>query len=428
MRVPGRISPRDVIRFLHTSDWHLGLELGGHDRLPEQERFLAWLLETSVERQVDALLVAGDVYDVANPSVAAQEAFAKFLVGFRRRLPQAAVVVVAGNHDSGPRLELPRPFCESLGGIHLVGGTSPLPRGEDRHLVVLRDRRGKPAATCLAVPFLRTTDLDCRLQEGETPEDAYARSVDAFYAALREAADRLHPDLPVVAMGHLALAGSERAGSERILIGGLESVPGSSLARHADYVALGHIHRAQKAGAEHARYCGSPISMDFDERRHPHGVLVVEMEGRGVAPRIEPLPVPEFVLLLRLPEKPGSWEELERSVEAFDWSPWTDRPGDEQPLVEMQFLSTGMEADLRARTQALCAGRPFRLVGSPRASSQAGPDADAAPSQARDLSSDQAPFEIFERHWLRQNGSVPPDDVRSCFREIVDQVRTRGEP
>jgi len=136
-----------VIRLLHTSDWHLGLELGGHDRLPEQERFLSWLLETCAKREVDALLVAGDVYDVANPSVAAQEVFAKFLVAFRTRLPRADVVVVAGNHDSGPRLELPLPFCESLGGIHLVGGTTPLPEGEDRHVLVLHDARGDAAAS-----------------------------------------------------------------------------------------------------------------------------------------------------------------------------------------------------------------------------------------------------------------------------------------
>jgi len=416
-----------VVRFLHTSDWHLGLELGGHDRLPEQERFLQWLLDLCVEREVDALLVAGDVYDVANPSVAAQEAFAKFLVAFRARLPRADVVVVAGNHDSGARLELPRPFCESLGGIHLVGGTTLLPPGERRHLVVLRDAPGAPAAVCLAVPFLRTTDIECRLGEGETPEQAYARSVDAFYASLREAADRLHPDLPVVAMGHLALAGSERGGSERILIGGLESVPGTSLARHADYVALGHIHRGQKAGAPHALYSGSPLSMDFDERRYSHRVLVVELEARGAAPKLESVPVPEFVPLLRLPENAGSWEEMERAVEAFDWGPWKDRPESEHPLVDLQFLSTGTEADLRAKTQALCADRPFRLVGSPRALERGGGGSGEAPSPARDLSSDQAPFEIFERHWRRRNGNPPPDEIVSCFREIVDLVRTRGE-
>jgi len=416
-----------VIRFLHTSDWHLGLELGGHDRLPEQERFLAWLLDTCAARKVDALLVAGDVYDVANPSVDAQEAFAKFLVAFRTRLPQADVVVVAGNHDSAGRLELPRPFCESLGGIHLVGGTTPLPEGEGRHVLELRDARGEPAATCLAVPFLRTTDLDCRLGEGETPDQAYARSVEAFYASLREVADRLHPDLPVVAMGHLALAGSVRAGSERILIGGLESVPGSSLSRHADYVALGHIHRGQKAGAEHALYSGSPLSMDFDERRYSHRVLVVELDGRGRPPRIETVPVPEFVPLLRLPEVAGSWEDLERSVESFDWSPWKDLHEAERPLLELQFLSSGMEADLRARTRALCADRPFRLVGSPRVLSGGVADSAAVSAQARDLASEQAPFEIFERHWRRRNGSPPPEEILSCFREIVDQVRTRGE-
>jgi hypothetical protein len=144
-------------------------------------------------------------------------------------------------------------------------------------------------------------------------------------------------------------------------------------------------------------------------------------------PKIESVSVPEFVPLIRLPEKPGSWEEMERAVEAFDWAPWKDRTPTEHPLVELQFLSTGREADLRTRTQTLCANRPLRLVGSPRALAQGGTEAEGEPVQTRDLSSSQAPFEIFARHWLHQNGVPPSDEMISCFREIVDQVRMRGE-
>jgi len=412
-----------VLRLLHTSDWHLGLELRGHDRLPEQRRFLRWLLDLVAQEAVDALLIAGDVYDVANPPVAAQAAFAEFLVEFRRRLPGATVVVVAGNHDSAGRLELPRAFAEAIGGVHLVGSLGL--EAEERHIVPLRDATGAIGAVCLAVPFPRTSDLDCRLQEGESPDQAYARSVDALYRKLSTRVAEIHAGVPVVAMGHLTLAGSARAGSERVLIGGLESVPASALSDHADYVALGHIHRAQRAGSDHARYCGSPLAMDFDERSNQHQVLVVDLAGPGDPPTIRPIEVPEFVPLIRLPEKPGSWSLLEEAVRVFDWSPWKDAPIDDRPLVELQFLSTGTESDLRRRTLDLCAGMPFRLAGSPRALDPEA--ADSSPTEdvrrAVDLAAGDAPLELFRAHWASRFGTDPPGEVDACFREVLDSVR-----
>lgn len=416
-----------VLRLLHTSDWHLGLDLRGHDRLPEQRRFLGWLLDLVADESVDAILIAGDIYDVANPPVAAQSAFAEFLVEFRRRLPDATVVAVAGNHDSGPRLELPRPFAESLGGIHLVGAVEP--EADERHILSLRGANGSIGAVCLAVPFPRAADLDCRLREGETPDQAYARAVDALYARLSAKARDLHPGVPLVAMGHLTLAGSARAGSERVLIGGLESVPGAALSDHADYVALGHIHRAQRAGADHARYCGSPLAMDFDERADRHQVLLVELDGPGDPPAIRAVDVPEFVPLLRLPENPGSWNALEEAVRAFDWSPWSGVPPEERPLVELRFLSSGTESDLRRRTMELCAGFPFRLAGSPRAldprAEGAAPDDDVRLSV--DLAAGDAPLRLFRSHWISRFGSEPPEEVEASFREVLDSVRTGRE-
>jgi exonuclease SbcD len=415
-----------AIRLLHTSDWHLGLELGGHDRLEEQGIFLDWLLAACVSERIDALLVAGDIYDVANPSIAAQAALARFLVEFHRALPAATAVLVAGNHDSGARLEIPSAFASALGRIALVGATRPEDPGS--HLVVLTDSDGKPAATCLAVPFPRAAELDCRLGDGESPDEAYSRTVDEFYAELSRLARARHPGLPVVAMGHLALAGSVRSRSERVLIGGLESVESASVARHADYVALGHIHRAQKAGAESCRYSGSPLAMDFDERRHPHQVLVVVLEEPGGAPVVRAVEVPEFVPFLRFPEGEGTWSDLEREVRAFDWDPWRTRSPGLRPLVELRFRPDGTESDLRRRTEELVAGVPIRLVGSPRPLEAEG--VRTAKEEGRtvvDLAAGDAPRGIFRAHWESRHGSPPPEEVDSCFREVLDAVRTGRE-
>lgn len=410
-----------MIRLLHTSDWHLGLELGGHDRLDEQKLFLSWLLDLCRTRAIDALLVCGDVYDVANPSVAAQAAFAEFLVEFHRRLPKADLVVVAGNHDSPSRLELPRPFGDALGGVHLRGLVT---ESVSDRIVPLRDTTGEVAAWCVALPFLRSGDLDCRLEIDETPQQAYVRAVAATYRNAREAVPVSQRSLPLVAMGHLTLAGSMRAGSERILIGGVESVPVQALADGASYVALGHIHRPQTVGTEFVRYCGSPYPVDFDEHRYRHQVVEVELSP-GVDPAVRSVEVPEFVRFLRFCDPPPTWERVEEAVEAFDWSPWAGAPRTLQPLVELRYDASTPVADLRKRCEDLCRGKPFRLIGAPKAVDDRDPTgkAAAAGSASRERESPEA---ILVRHWSTRFDAPLPEALLSKFREAADEVAIGG--
>jgi len=411
-----------MIRILHTSDWHLGLELGGHDRLWEQAQFLDWLLETCRKRSIDALLVAGDVYDSANPSLAAQKLFHGFLARFHQEMPGSQLVVVAGNHDSGARLELPRPFGLALGDIHLAGTLrSDDPGLLDKHLIRLTDRAQSPAAWVLAVPFLRAEALQCRITGEESVEQAYLQSVAALHETLRAQAQARDPELPVITMGHLTLAGSDRAGSERILIGGVESVPVSTLATGSDYVALGHIHRAQTVGSEHVRYSGSPLPIDFDERSYRHQVCVVELDGPGQPVRIESVAIPRPVPFLRFGEPPCPWSELEGLVEAYDWTPWQELPREQHPFVDLQILADSPVPDLRERCERLCQGKPFRLVGSPRMPRPRS-EAEAPVAIESDLSSSAAPLELLRHHWRRTWQTEPEPAVEDCFREILDQL------
>lgn len=414
-----------MIRILHTSDWHLGLETHGHERLAEQALFLDWLVETVVGEAVDALLVAGDVYDVVNPSVSSQSLFARFLVKLRERAPRCQVVVVAGNHDSGARLEIPRPFGMALGDIQLVGTF--LPSEPARHAIRLRDASGTDAAWCLAVPFLRASDLDCRVQEGEGPEQAFVRALRSGYGALARACKEQDPALPVVAMGHLTVSGSERTGSERLLIGGVESIPVDALAEGADYVALGHIHRAQSWKDGAVRYCGSPLPIDFDERHGTQRVLLVELDGPGDALVVREIAVPRTVPMLRFPGEGGTWEDAVREIEAFDDTPWREQPTGLWPLVEIRYRADGPRPDLREQVETLLRGRCLRLAGLPRAiESGVSPASSVLPS-AVDLKSREAPLEILERHFRLKYEQDLPDDLRSCFLEILDQVSIGGK-
>lgn len=417
-RVAGRYLS-NLVRIIHTSDWHLGLETGGHSRLAEQEMFLDWLLDQCRRRDVDALLVAGDVYDVLHPPIAAQTALARFLVRFHEALPRATAILIAGNHDSGPRLETPAPFAEALGRIHLVGSFRP--ETASRHLVPIPDRNGTVVAHCLAIPYLRVSDLDCRLAEGETPESARTRAIAEVYRGLHDAARAASPDLPVIAMGHLTAAGSLKAGSERILIGGVESIPGQMLSNGADYVALGHIHRAQTAGSDTIRYCGSPLSMDFDEVGHTHGIVAVELGRAGEPPSIDVLQAPVFVPMLRFCAPPVPWNELETRVRGFDWSPWSNLPPDLHPLVELVHLADGPVPDLRRRTSELLEGLPVRLVGAPRST---GRDAGASfrEETSVELRADSGPEDLLRRHWLERHGTEVPPDLLACFLEARQRV------
>src|SRR6266568_8128044 len=146
-------------RFLHTSDWHLGHVLHDVDRAVEQRAFLSWLAARCEAEQVHALLVAGDLFDVSNPSAAAQALWAEFLVGLWRRMPTLQVIAIGGNHDSAHRLETTEPFLRALDRLHVLGA---LPRRDgavDTARALIRVEGDGESALIAAVPFLRAADL-----------------------------------------------------------------------------------------------------------------------------------------------------------------------------------------------------------------------------------------------------------------------------
>jgi len=435
---PGpRRDPRLLgMRLLHTSDWHLGLDLAGHGRLEEQARVLDWLRGQCRELGVDALLVAGDVFDVANPSSAAQRLLADFLVDLCRDCPRVTAILTGGNHDSALRLEIARPYGQALGRIHLVGGLDErAPDVEDKAVVVIRDGGGAALGACLAVPCMRVGDLDCRPAEGEPLAQAYERSLAAFHGRLLRRARELAPGKPVVGMGHLTLSRGEKSGSEQLLVGGIDGIGADAIAAGLDYLALGHLHRGQQVGSPRIRYSGSPFSIGFDERRYAHHVLLVELgdpgtDGAAGALTVTEIAVPQAVALLRLPEVAGTWDELERAVAAVPWADHAARPSALQPLVELQVVDDGTVGDLPARVEALCRDKPLRLVRSLRLlRSGEGPAAGEASAEgvlALTLGAETAPLQLFSTAWVRKYGAPPPPELTAAFAEVVAQVRTGG--
>jgi len=414
------------MRLLHTSDWHLGQTLHNHDRTYEHQCFLDWLADTLVEERIDVLLVAGDIFDTANPSSSAQRQLYRFLQQARTRAPHLQVVVIAGNHDSPGRLEAPTPLLEAHGTI-VVGNVLRRGDGEidlERLLVPLHDRDGRVAAWCLAVPFLRPGDLPrLRAAEGDGPTHEGARNPYLHGAALLYhqahalARERAAAGQPIIAMGHCHMArGEPSADSERsIVIGGSEALPVSMFAPDIAYAALGHLHLAQRVGGlEHVRYCGSPLPLSFSEVGYRHQVLRIDLQD-GKAGAIVPLFVPRPVQLLRVPATPAPLEEALAALEALPLDP--DLPEKAWPFLEVRVLLDGPEPGLRGRIEAALAGKPVRLAKIEPTRKPV-----AASDEPEALSLDQLaqlqPDDIFRRLWRQKYGAEAPPEQIDAFAEL----------
>lgn len=348
-----------MIRILHTADWHLGQTFFGYDRTQEHEHFLDWLAGVLTKNKIDVLIVAGDVFDVSNPSAASQRMFYRFIHRVTTENPRLQLVVVAGNHDSAARLESPLPLLQEMrteikGIVRKQNG-----KIDYEHLLVeLKNAAGEVEALCLAVPFLRQGDYPVVETEG----NPYAEGVKELYARLLKYALKKRTDgQALVAVGHLLATGSEIAEkdhSERIIIGGLESVSPESFPEQIVYTALGHIHKAQRVlGRENIRYAGSPLPMSFAEKHYHHGVVKVTLD-EGWAVEIEKL---EYTPLVRLLSIPAT--EAAAPDEVLDELRGLELPEDEpMPYLEVKVKLSEPEPMLRQQVEEILEGKPVRLA------------------------------------------------------------------
>ncbi|HEU4375003.1 MAG TPA: exonuclease SbcCD subunit D C-terminal domain-containing protein [Telluria sp.] len=418
------------MRLLHTSDWHLGQALHNFERTYEHQCFLDWLLDTIVAERADALLISGDVFDTANPSAGAQKQLYRFLQQARARSPQLDIVVIAGNHDSPGRLEAPGPLLEAHGTV-VVGHVVRNLDGEidlERMLVPLRDQQGEVRAWCVAVPFLRPGDLPRGVfADGEAPADPYSHGIATLYQqAYALAQARRAPGQAILAMGHCHMVDGQASleSERRIVIGGTEALPATMFDPAIAYVALGHLHLAQRVGQkEHIRYCGSPLPLSFAEVGYQHQVLRIDLAD-GAARDITPLMVPRSVQLLRVPPQPGPLEEALAALAALELD---DLPPEQQPFLEVRMLLDAPEPGLRGRIEAALAGKPVRLakIEPTRRQQTVAPETVA---MTLDQLAQLQPDDVFRRLYLQKYGEEAPPDQQSAFAELVLAAGAEGAP
>ena len=428
-----------MLRLFHTADWHLGHCLHGVSRQLEHQRFLDWLLLELQSKQADALIVAGDIFDSANPSAAAQTQLYEFLVKARTQLPALNIVLIGGNHDSASRLDAPSSILNARG-VTVVGG---LVREDsainwDRLLVPLTNATGDIKVWCGAMPFLRNADLPTARDGGsvasgtepmrptDQSDEPLISGVKALYAQLfGELQAKATQDEALILTGHCYMVnGCVSELSERKILGGNQhALPVELFPEDIAYVALGHLHLAQTVGAnEHIRYSGSPIPLSFDESHYLHQVLQVDIK-KGQPVETLALKIPRSIELLRIPNSKdfaGLLDVLEQlELMAFD----DDLPLEQRPFVELRIKLEKPEPGLRQQVEDVISKLPVRLLKISTAYS--GSSKSLADVTLEERLEELQPLDVFQRCYQNKFDQEAPENMNTLFNELLENLRAK---
>jgi exonuclease SbcD len=403
------------MKILHTSDWHLGQKLIEKDRAKEHDIFFNWLLQTLEERQVDILVIAGDIFDVHNPPKDAENRYATFLAQASRVTRH--IIVVAGNHDSTSTLEAYKPVLRALN-VHVVGAFN-----EDPSQEILTLKNGKSQtieAVIAAAPFLRDNFLarsiaaeeisDRKQRIAQAIRDHYARLADAIAIYEKEG-------IPLLATGHLFAAGGLASESEKqIHIGTLDNITADVFSPIFSYVALGHLHRPQKVAKQDCiRYSGSPIPLSFSEAGEKKEVLLLEYEG-ALLTQITPLPIPTSRALRRIK---GSLEETLDVIAGYDA---LNREEELEPWFDSIITANSLGKNEQERLLRLAKERNLELLSIKLEKKQSAEARSWTETFETFHLEKLEPAELFKQKFLLDRQTEPTTEVWEAFYELASLV------
>jgi exonuclease SbcD len=287
------------MKIIHTSDWHIGKVLCNLDRKEDNDSMVEQLAILVEKEKPDALVIAGDIFDVSTPNTIAQKSLAEYLVCLRKACPEMLIVCVSGNHDSASRHEIYQTPWNALG-VKMLGKIDA--SNFSANVITVQDK-----GVIVAVPYTNERFLDTD-----------------FYASLETyVKENVADNLPIVYVGHAAIKDCNYVGhkiQDDRFIGGIECTNIAELGTLYDYVALGHIHKAQTFNQGRARYCGSPVPVSFDEVRsgYEHSFSVVEIASRGAMPTIQTVDVEPVNRLVNIPsEEAAIWSDVMDELKEF---------------------------------------------------------------------------------------------------------------
>lgn len=324
------------MKFFHLSDLHIGLRLMNRDLREEQMDILRQVTDLAGEEQPDAVVIAGDIYDKAVPAAEAVEEFDSFITELKRAVPEAEIMLISGNHDSGLRLNCFREILDEQK-VHMIGLP---PRTENEYIekVTLTDEFGP--LNFYLLPFVKPSMVK---QIVGVDENGNNLSYDAALHRLieREKVNTTERNVLVSHQFYLPVGGDaekvDRMDSEIRTVGNIDAVSADVLELF-DYAALGHIHKPMKVGSEAYRYCGTPLACSVSEAGQQKGIIMVEMGSKNsVKTTILPLKPLREVRIIK-----GSLEDvLAQACEDFVTVILTDKVDldimDMQDRIRMAF-------------------------------------------------------------------------------------------
>ncbi len=384
------------MRILHTSDWHLGQSFMNHSREREHTVLIDWLLDQVDAQSVDAVLVAGDIFDTGTPPSYARALYYRLIAQLHQR--KVALLLLGGNHDSVSVLGESSPL------MHHLNTTVIASTGDAAQHVVTLPGRGSATPGCIvcALPFIRPRDVQ-QSQAGQSAQDkqrSLQAAIQDTYAqvfAAAQAQQAAHENahglrLPIIATGHLTTVGASSNESVReIYVGALEAFPTNAFPP-ADYIALGHIHKPQKVGGlEHIRYSGSPIALGFDEARQSKEVLLVDVNASGLQ-AVTPLPTPVCQVLASVS---GNLSSLPAALKTLSAQGTPEHP----VWLEVTVQEDDYLPDLAPRIEAMVQALPLQVLRVKRQRSTAMPQLFADTGESLD---ELSPTEVFARRLAQE--------------------------
>ncbi len=267
------------MRFFHLSDLHIGLKLMNRDLSADQEYILKQIAALAAEHKPDAVVIAGDIYDRPVPSAEAVDLFDKFVTDLTETLPDSAVMMISGNHDSAQRVDCFRNVL-SKHRLYMIGMP---PRTQEEHIekVVLEDSYG--TVNFYLLPFVKPSMVRQIAGEAENGNNlSYNETLHRLID--RENIDENERNVMVSHQFYLPKGKNadevDRMDSEIRTVGNIDEICADVLERF-DYAALGHIHKPMKVGRETIRYCGTPLACSVSEAGQQKGIIMVDMANKG---------------------------------------------------------------------------------------------------------------------------------------------------
>ncbi len=407
-----------AVRFFHTSDWHLGQFFHNHDREYEHTQFLNWLLEQIKEKQPHALLIAGDIFDVINPASAAQKQLYQFLADAHDIAPNMQTLMIAGNHDSGYRIEQVEPLLEKYNAkaVGVIAWNKDKSLNIDHLLQPIYNERKDIVAWCLTLPFLRSAEITGFNDQTTNSQNAIAYLHQQLIA---EAKARKQPNQALILMSHAHMQGGETSDSERpIIIGNEEALSTSLFDDVIDYVALGHLHKPQKVGQAHIRYSGSPIPLSFSEINYKHQEVEVEIDPtlqNEERFKFQALPIPRSFQLHKVSgELQSVFEQLRNltdgEIEAIN----------QREYVDIEYhTDTPPQPNLRQQFEDAMPSNRYRLVRISRKYLNQQNNNDLNHKISLEP---PTPEKLFQQIWEKQGYSTD-ESVLKDFLSLVDEAQ-----